>query len=131
MKICERLEDGISSFYLSEKRFFPNLVELVTFYERNSLSENFNGYVNVKLNKLNKLYIYIYWIYILIYRLDIKLKWSFCRILAVAKYNFSPTESNQLPLKEGCTLKILSKEGDQKGWWKGQIGDKVIKLIFL
>ncbi|VVC33602.1 Hypothetical protein CINCED_3A016799 [Cinara cedri] len=100
MKICERLEDGISSFYLSEKRFFPNLVELVNFYERNSLSENFTG-------------------------LDIKLKWPFCRILAVAKYNFSPTESNQLPLKEGCTLKILSKEGDQKGWWKGQIGDKI------
>lgn len=48
MKICERLEDGISSFYLSKKRFFPNLVELVTFYERKSLSENFNGYVNVK-----------------------------------------------------------------------------------
>jgi len=46
----------------------------------------------------------------------------------VAKYNFSPTESNQLPLKEGCKLKILSKEGDQKGWWKGQIGDKVIKI---
>ncbi|XP_001946064.2 protein vav isoform X1 [Acyrthosiphon pisum] len=100
MKICERLEDGISSFYLSEKRFFPNLVELVNFYEKNSLSENFTG-------------------------LDIKLKWPFCRILAIAKYNFSPTESNQLPLKEGCTLKILSKEGDQKGWWKGQIGDKI------
>lgn len=46
MKICERLEDGISSFYLSEKRFFPNLVELVNFYERNSLSENFTGYVH-------------------------------------------------------------------------------------
>lgn len=67
----------------------------------------------------------------LINRLDIKLKWPFCRILAVAKYNFSPTESNQLPLKEGCTLKILSKEGDQKGWWKGQIGDKVIQLNLL
>jgi len=63
--------------------------------------------------------------------LDIKLKWPFCRILAIAKYNFSPTESNQLPLKEGCTLKILSKEGDQKGWWKGQIGDKVIDYIIL
>lgn len=63
--------------------------------------------------------------------MDIKLKWPFCRILAIAKYNFSPTESNQLPLKEGCTLKILSKEGDQKGWWKGQIGDKVIDFILL
>lgn len=59
------------------------------------------------------------------------MKWPFCRILAIAKYNFSPTESNQLPLKEGCTLKILSKEGDQKGWWKGQIGDKVIDFIIL
>lgn len=62
-------------------------------------------------------------------RLDIKLKRPFCRLIAKAKYNFFPTESNQLHLKEGCTLKILSKEGDQKGWWKGQIGDKVIRLI--
>lgn len=43
MKIYEKLDDQISSFYLSEKRFFPNLVELVNFYERNSLSENFSG----------------------------------------------------------------------------------------
>lgn len=49
----------------------------------------------------------------------------------MAKYHFSPTESNQLPLKEGCTLKILSKEGDQKGWWKGQIGDKVINVYYI
>lgn len=45
MKIYEKLEEGISSFYLSEKRFFPNLIELVNFYEHNSLSENFSGYL--------------------------------------------------------------------------------------
>lgn len=58
------------------------------------------------------------------------MKRPFGRILATAKYNFFPTESNQLPLKVGCTLKILSKEGDQKGWWKGQIGDKVPILFY-
>jgi len=43
MKICEKQDDEISNFYLSEKRFFPNLIELVNFYEQNSLSENFTG----------------------------------------------------------------------------------------
>jgi guanine nucleotide exchange factor VAV len=57
--------------------------------------------------------------------LDVKLKWPFRRIIAVAEFDFNPAENNQLPLKKGCQVTILSKEGDYKGWWKGKIQDRV------
>lgn len=60
-------------------------------------------------------------------RLDVKLKWPFRQIIAVADFDFSPAESNQLPLKKGCPVTVLSKEGDYKGWWKGKIQDRVSK----
>jgi len=74
MKICERLEDGISSFYLSEKRFFPNLVELVNFYERNSLSENFTGGVNsTYITKINSFIINCIKLFVMQVRHQIKM----------------------------------------------------------
>jgi guanine nucleotide exchange factor VAV len=60
-------------------------------------------------------------------RLDVKLKWPFRRIIAIAEFDFNPAESNQLPLKKGCQVTVLSKEGDDKGWWKGKIQDRVSK----
>jgi hypothetical protein len=57
--------------------------------------------------------------------LDVKLKWPFRRIIAVAEFDFNPAENNQLPLKKGCQVTVLSKEGDYKGWWKGKIQDRV------
>lgn len=65
--------------------------------------------------------------YTLLPRLDVKLKWPFRRIIAVAEFDFNPAESNQLPLKKGCQVTVLSKEGDYKGWWKGKIQDRVSK----
>jgi guanine nucleotide exchange factor VAV len=62
---------------------------------------------------------------ILLHRLDVKLKWPFRRIIAVAEFDFNPAENNQLPLKKGCQVTVLSKEGDYKGWWKGEIQDRV------
>jgi guanine nucleotide exchange factor VAV len=59
--------------------------------------------------------------------LDVKLKWPFRRIIAVAEFDFNPAENNQLPLKKGCQVIVLSKEGDYKGWWKGKIQDRVSK----
>jgi guanine nucleotide exchange factor VAV len=60
-------------------------------------------------------------------RLDVKLKWPFRRIIAIAEFDFNPAESNQLPLKKGCQVTVLSKEGDYKGWWKGKIQERVSK----
>lgn len=63
-------------------------------------------------------------------RLDVRLKWPYRRIVAVAEFDFNPVEPNQLPLKQGCQVIVLSKEGDHKGWWKGMIQDRVCIEIF-
>uniref|UniRef100_A0A1B6EAB2 Protein vav n=1 Tax=Clastoptera arizonana TaxID=38151 RepID=A0A1B6EAB2_9HEMI len=100
MKVYEREVDGVPHYYLSESRFFRSLVDLISCYEHTSLGENFIG-------------------------LNVRLKWPFRRIVAVAEFDFNPVEANQLPLKQGCQVIVLSKEGDQKGWWKGKIQDRV------
>jgi len=100
MKVYEKRMEGVTHYYLSEARFFKSIMELITCYEHASLSENFVG-------------------------LDVKLKWPFRQIIAIAEFDFNPAESNQLPLKKGCQVTVLSKEGDYKGWWKGKIQDKV------
>lgn len=63
--------------------------------------------------------------------MNVKLQWPFRRITAVAEFDFNPTEPNQLPLKKGCHVLVLSKEGDHKGWWKGQINDRVSETSIL
>ncbi|XP_075227409.1 vav guanine nucleotide exchange factor [Lycorma delicatula] len=100
MKVYEKETDGVPQFYLSETRFFRSLVDLVACYEHTSLGENFIG-------------------------LNVRLQWPFRRIVAVAEFDFNPHEANQLPLKQGCQVIVLSKEGDHKGWWKGKIQDRV------
>lgn len=56
MKVYEDKSSGVSNFYLSQSRYFSNLVELVTCYEQTSLGENFMGYAH---------FILYYWIIIL------------------------------------------------------------------
>jgi guanine nucleotide exchange factor VAV len=58
------------------------------------------------------------------------LKWPYRRIVAVAEFDFNPVEPNQVPLKHGCQVIILSKEGDSKGWWKGKVHDRVTFFFF-
>lgn len=43
MKIYQNVEDGQTRYFLSTRRFFKNIVELVSFYERSDLGENFAG----------------------------------------------------------------------------------------
>ena len=43
MKIYQKIEEGQPHFYLSTRRYFRTIVELVSFYERNDLGENFAG----------------------------------------------------------------------------------------
>jgi guanine nucleotide exchange factor VAV len=120
MKIYQKSEDGHQHFFLSSRRYFRTVVELVSFYERNDLGENFAG-----LNQM--------------------LLWPFYERTATAIYDFTPTEPNQLPLKKGCLIceiieyvgdicgsycmesfsDIISKEGDSRGWLKGRSMDRV------
>ncbi|XP_063243092.1 protein vav [Bacillus rossius redtenbacheri] len=100
MKVHEKVIEGVTHYYLSEARFFRSIIDLIATYEHASLSENFVG-------------------------LDEGLKWPYHRIVAIADFDFSPQESNQLALRKGCQVVVVSKEGDDKGWWKGRIQDKV------
>ncbi|XP_076228297.1 vav guanine nucleotide exchange factor isoform X2 [Nomia melanderi] len=100
IRVFKRNVDGADLYYLSESRFFKSVVELVEYYERVSLSENFE-------------------------RLDQRLLWPYRRVLATALFDFHAEERNQLSLQRGCTVVVLSKEGDAKGWWKGKIDDHV------
>lgn len=45
MKIYQKREGETTLFYLSSRRHFKTIVELVSFYERNDLGENFAGFV--------------------------------------------------------------------------------------
>lgn len=46
-------------------------------------------------------------------------------MIAIALYEFVPKEPNQLPLREGCQVIVIGKEGDSKGWWRGKTMDRV------
>ncbi|KAH8276566.1 hypothetical protein KR044_001632 [Drosophila immigrans] len=101
MKINQE-NDGESMLYcLSSRRHFKTIVELVSYYERNDLGENFAG-----LNQL--------------------LQWPFREVIATALYDYEPKAgSNQLQLRTDCQVLVIGKDGDSKGWWRGKIGDTV------
>lgn len=44
MKIYQKNEDENIYYFLSSRRCFKSIIELVSFYERNDLGENFAGY---------------------------------------------------------------------------------------
>lgn len=100
MKIFKEVENGATLYLLSKHRRFNKIVELVSYYERNDLGENFAG-------------------------LNQTLQWPFKEVLATALFDFVPTESSQLPLKRGCMVVVIGKEGDSKGWWRGKTNDRV------
>ncbi|XP_052737193.1 protein vav isoform X2 [Bicyclus anynana] len=101
MRLCRKPIDSTPHYFLSESRFFRSIVELVSYYEKTNLSENFVG-------------------------LNSYLRWPFRRVVATVLHDFRPLESSQLALRPGAKVLILSKEGDSRGWWKGRsldIGD--------
>lgn len=94
---------------------FRSIVELVTWYETHSLSESFKG-------------------------LEISLLIPFKNVVvtspvtngtlepmgrALALHNFEPTADSMLGLVKGDVVTVLSKAGQEKGWWKGQIQERV------
>ncbi|XP_058985387.1 protein vav isoform X2 [Musca domestica] len=100
MKINQDHSGDNIAYCLSSRRHFKNIVELVSYYERNDLGENFAG-------------------------LNQSLQWPYREVLATAIYDFEPKGNNQLALKTGCQVLVIGKDGDNKGWWRGKIGDTV------
>ncbi|CAH0722170.1 unnamed protein product, partial [Brenthis ino] len=99
MRVCRKPIDQVPHYFLSESRFFRSIVELISYYEKTSLSENFVG-------------------------LNSNLRWPFRRVVATVVHDFRPLEPTQLALRPGAKVLILSKEGDGRGWWKGRTIDK-------
>ncbi|CAH0747726.1 unnamed protein product [Diatraea saccharalis] len=99
MRVCRKPIDQVPHYFLSESRFFRSIVELVSYYEKTSLSENFVG-------------------------LNSNLRWPFRRVVATVIHDFRPLDSSQLALRPGAKVLVLSKEGDSRGWWKGRTLDK-------
>ena len=42
-----------------------------------------------------------------------------------ATYDFAPTAPNQISMREGDRIAIISKGGENRGWWKGRNGNQV------
>ena len=98
MKIVSNLNDD---FYLSDNRKFKSIVELITYFSRNSLKESFGG-------------------------LDCLLRFSIKELLIVeVMHRFDPeasspdgNENNLLPLEIGDRLIVLDRYSGGHGWWK-------------
>lgn len=131
MKINQKVEKNNTLYYLSSRRLFKSIIELVSFYERNDLGENFAGFVSPHLN-FSKKHDFFQFNYSIVYfstctpfRLNQSLSWPFREVVATALYDFTPREPNQLPLRQGCQVLVIGKEGDSKGWWRGKTMERV------
>ncbi|XP_016998244.1 protein vav isoform X2 [Drosophila takahashii] len=101
MKINQENSGDSMLYCLSSRRHFKTIVELVSYYERNDLGENFAG-------------------------LNQSLQWPYKEVIATALYDYEPKAgSNQLQLRTDCQVLVIGKDGDSKGWWRGKIGDTV------
>nr|AAF28765.1 VAV protein [Drosophila melanogaster] len=101
MKINQENSGDSMLYCLSSRRHFKTIVELVSYYERNDLGENFAG-------------------------LNQSLQWPYKEVIATALYDYEQKAgSNQLQLRTDCQVLVIGKDGDSKGWWRGKIGDTV------
>ncbi|XP_053200489.1 protein vav-like isoform X2 [Panonychus citri] len=105
MRICKTPE---GQFYLSEFKFFDTVEELVNWYQERTLAESFSG-LNLKLG--------------IPYKSVLTVNPSLG--YAIALYSFTGNSANLLSLRRGDYIAILSKTGAEKGWWKGQIGQRI------
>uniref|UniRef100_A0A671U8S9 Osteoclast-stimulating factor 1 n=1 Tax=Sparus aurata TaxID=8175 RepID=A0A671U8S9_SPAAU len=103
-------------YRINEKKAFKGLIELIQFYQKNSLKEYFKD-VDTTLRTPYK---------------QPEESNSFpktsCSMrsfgVARARYDFSARDRSELSLQEGDTIKILSKKG-HSGWWKGEVYGRV------
>ncbi|XP_068606638.1 proto-oncogene vav-like [Brachionichthys hirsutus] len=108
-------------YRINDKKAFKGLIEMIEFYQVNSLRECFRE-VDTKLRTPYK-----------------QPEQSTCPRntpnatprssvrsfgIARARYDFSARDRSELSLHEGDTIKILSKKG-HSGWWKGEVYGRV------
>uniref|UniRef100_H2UD66 Osteoclast-stimulating factor 1 n=1 Tax=Takifugu rubripes TaxID=31033 RepID=H2UD66_TAKRU len=108
--------DGL--FRINDKKAFRGLLELIRFYQQNSLKEYFKEVDTAlctpfkqseKSNSTN----------------STKNRGRRKGLsVARARYDYSARDRSELSLQEGDTIKIISKKG-HSGWWKGEVYGRV------
>ncbi|KAG5278242.1 hypothetical protein AALO_G00096780 [Alosa alosa] len=108
-------------FRINDKKAFKGVVEMVQFYQQNSLKEYFKD-VDTRLVLPYKLPEQTGGPAALPSRPDR----SSARYFGTAKvrYDFSARDRSELSLREGDTVKIISKKA-HNGWWKGEVYGRV------
>jgi hypothetical protein len=91
-----------SQYYFSENRKFNSVVELVSWYCRNSLKESFQGLDTVLQFPIKEL----------------------CIVEAIHEFNPPSEDNNLLLLRAGERLTVIDKL-DDKGWWKAHNGNRI------
>uniref|UniRef100_A0A8C4HKP7 Osteoclast-stimulating factor 1 n=1 Tax=Dicentrarchus labrax TaxID=13489 RepID=A0A8C4HKP7_DICLA len=104
-------------YRINEKKAFKGLIEMIQFYQQNSLKEYFKD-VDTTLRTPYKQPEES--------NLPNNTPHSSMRSFGVARarYDFSARDRSELSLQEGDTIKILSKKG-HSGWWKGEVYGRV------
>lgn len=103
MRVFKKRVDDTEQYYLSESRFFKSVLDLVRFYERNSLRENYE--------RLQE---------------NARLLWSYRQLVAEVEYDFKPDGANdqQLALRTGWRVVVFDKHSVD-GWWKGRCQNQI------
>uniref|UniRef100_A0A3Q2ZAK7 Osteoclast-stimulating factor 1 n=1 Tax=Hippocampus comes TaxID=109280 RepID=A0A3Q2ZAK7_HIPCM len=103
--------DGL--FRINEKKAFKGL-DMIEFYQQNSLKEcvkDVDSTLRTPYKQAEQ-------------GDDHKPRGARTFGIARARYNFSARDRSELSLREGDTIRILSRKG-QSGWWKGEVYGKV------
>uniref|UniRef100_A0A9J2PEQ3 Protein vav-1 n=1 Tax=Ascaris lumbricoides TaxID=6252 RepID=A0A9J2PEQ3_ASCLU len=102
-----KVEQSIDNkVYLDESTMFSSVVELINYYREHNLRESFET-LNTTLRQpyvVNRPY--------------------------VAIHNFEATDPNFLELVVGQKVYVISRTGEERGWWKGRTGNRVGSFIF-
>uniref|UniRef100_A0A8L0DVI8 Vav guanine nucleotide exchange factor 1 n=1 Tax=Oncorhynchus mykiss TaxID=8022 RepID=A0A8L0DVI8_ONCMY len=101
-------------YRINEKKAFKGLIEMVQFYQQHSLKEYFKDVDTTLQTPFNQTP----------YRPP-SISGSMRSFgTARARYDFSARDRTELSLREGDTVKVLSKKA-HNGWWKGEVYGRV------
>uniref|UniRef100_A0A8R1TQ42 Protein vav-1 n=2 Tax=Onchocerca TaxID=6281 RepID=A0A8R1TQ42_ONCVO len=88
-------------YYLDESTMFASVVELINYYKENNLRESFET-------------------------LNTTLRYSYTdKQSYIALHNFQASEPNFLTLAVGQKVYVISRTGEDRGWWKGRSGNRI------
>uniref|UniRef100_H2YQP4 Guanine nucleotide exchange factor VAV2 n=1 Tax=Ciona savignyi TaxID=51511 RepID=H2YQP4_CIOSA len=102
-------------YYVAECKNFRSIQELVRYYQENSMSASFLGLetnLQIPFRDPN---------YFPSSHPPAHGRWSSNSVL----YNFEPRSQQELRLRAGQSVNIISKAGDGQGWWKGECQGQV------